>query len=335
MKFRLAFLLLFLPIFAQAGAGPDFRRKAEKLAELTPETTLKAEAFRSAMKADGLRNGVYVYSATLKQYADAPEKLAARLCVLGFDDVYMSCNRKRLQEREEWTRRFVSECHSYGMRVQAMRMENLQMLVDHGRAKTEIDILADYNASVSKKERIDGISADIEVHIAKKARGYDFLPYVWDAPDSFGPGKDKDALLKLSIELFDYAYPLTGKAGLELSEALSCNFQGYYDKGQVEWGSTSQYLDRCDYAIMMAYYPTMESIFEKSEPALKDARREKCVSVALKTAMNSMKSASLQPQGWDYLLEALRYLNGKCSAYPSFRGIDIFHYQGLEEMWLI
>lgn len=323
-------LLASLPVFGKGVPG-----RAVREAGITPEMARKAEDFRSALKAKGLRNGIYVYSATVKQYADEPEKLAARLSVLGFDDVYMSCNRKRLQEREEWTRRFVSKCHSYGMRVQAMRMENLQMLVDHGRAKTEIDILADYNASVSKKERIDGISADIEVHIAKKARGYDFLPYVWDAPDSFGPGKDKDALLKLSIELFDYAYPLTGKAGLELSEALSCNFQGYYDKGQVEWGSTSQYLDRCDYAIMMAYYPTMESIFEKSEPALKDARREKCVSVALKTAMNSMKSASLQPQGWDYLLEALRYLNGKCSAYPSFRGIDLFHYQGLEEMWLI
>lgn len=314
-------------------AGKNIAGKAVRTADITPEMEKKAEEYRTAMKAEGLRNGAYVYSASVNQYADAPEKLAARLYLLGFDDVYMSCNRTRLQQREEWTRVFVRTCHSYGMRVQAMRMENLEMLVNYDRVKTDLDIVADYNDAVAKTERIDGISADIEVHIAKQGRGYDYLGAVWDSADSYGPGKDKDRLLKLSIEMFGYAYPLAKAAGLELSEALSCNFQTYFDEGKVEWGSTAQYIAVCDYAIMMAYFATKESILGKAAPALKNAGREKSVSVALKTAVNSSGSASLQPKGWAYLLETLRYLNAECAAYPSFRGIDIFHYQGLEEMW--
>jgi len=305
----------------------------EKLADITPEMAQKALEFREAADLQGCRNGVYVYSASVKKYADAPEKLAARLSILGFEDVYMSCNRTRLQQLEEWTIRFVRACHSYGMTVQAMRMENLEMLVNYDRVRTEFDILADYNDAVRPEERIDGISADIEVHIAKKGRGYDYLPYIWDSDDSYGPGKDKDQLLKLSIDLFDYAYPRAKKNGIILSEALSCNFQSYFDEGKVQWGSTSQYAARCDYVIMMAYYSTKEAVMEKSVAALRDVSREKSVSIALKTAVNSSGSASLQPKGWEYLMDTLRYVNEQASTYPCFRGIDIFHYQGLEEMW--
>ena len=63
------------------------------------------------------------------------------------------------------------------------------------------------------------------------------------------------------------------------------------------------------------------------------AGKAKSVSIAYKTAMNNVDSASLQPKGWDYLLETSRYLLQKGASKSAFRGLDVFHYEGLETMW--
>ncbi len=290
----------------------------------------KARAWRDATSSQGTRNGAYVYSAMITKYASSPQKLAARLQALGFEDIYLSAGESRIKNADSWVRSFNSACHGYGMKVWALRITSNNLLVKPSNVDSEVSLVTTYNSKVTAAEKFDGINADLEVHTAKDVSG---LQYKWDSTNNYGKGKDNDQLLRLGLEVLTRAGNGLHSAALQLSEAISYSYQKYYDNGELEYGSTSQFLACCDWVIIMAYLSTKESIWSNCEPVLNAAGKLKSVSIAYKTAMNNVDSASLQPKGWDYLLETSRYLLEKGATKSSFRGIDVFHYEGLETMW--
>ena len=317
--------------------GPDDSIKvpdsAYFAAGCTERNRQTAEEWRAAACHKNTRNAAWVYTAMVTKYADAPEKLAARLQVLGFRDVYLSCPKTMYDNADKWLKTFVSCCHSASMKVHAVRISSNELLLNPSDVLKEVAIISGYNSKVSQAERLDGIAADLEVHIAKEGK-VPGLAYAWNSSTGYGVGKDNDQLLRLGLEVLDKDSKACNEANLQLSEAISYAYQSHFDTGELSYGSTPQFLSSCQWVSIMAYLSTKESIWQKSEPILKAADRGASVSIAYKTAVNNVDSPSLQPKGWDYLLETSRYLNTNALTYRAYRGIDVFTYEGLENMWL-
>lgn len=88
----------------------------------------------------------------------------------------------------------------------------------------------------------------------------------------------------------------------------------------------------------MAYNYKAERVFEMAKPILTAAGdKEKTVSVCVKTSLGTVGDegpiTSFQTHGWDYMINALQFLMNESSRFVSFRGIDIFEFQGFEIMW--
>ena len=320
-----------------------------ELPEITPElldaagvtTELmrsKAEAYRASSTSDDgrLRSGVYLYTASVDKYEAAPEQLAARVALLGFRDVYLSPDKRRIQEADPWLRTFVAACTGYGIKVYAIRIATNDIFIDEGVVNNDVNLVKTYNAAVNPEERFAGIAADLEPHTVKETMSG--LPYTWDSDNHYGKGGHNDKLLKITIDRMKQAGDLL-KPMLGLNEAIFYNYQRKFDEGLLTYGSVPDFLASCDWVIVMAYLNTKEAIWDRSEASLRAAwadeglQQEKSVSICVKTAVNHADSSTLQPEGWAYLLETLDYIKEKGLTYASFRGIDMFTYEGLETMW--
>ena len=314
---------------------PSISEEWIETAGITELMQTKADAYRtnSGSEDDGLRNGVYVYSSTVAKYESNPRQLAARIAVLGFRDVYLSPGKSKITSADSWLRTFISALSEYGLKAYAVRIADNAILIDESMIDDEVELIKTYNAKVNANERFAGISADLEPHTAKgSSHPGSELPYTWDSSTNYGVGKDNDQLLRITLERLTKA----GNAlhpDLGLNEAIFYNYQIYFDRGELSYGSVPQFLNCCDWVIVMAYLNQKESIWEKSEPSLQAAGTEKSVSICIKTAVNSSDSSSIQDQGWNYLLETVKYLREQAADYDAFRGVDIFTYEGLETMW--
>ncbi len=305
---------------------------AVKAAEFSETQLARADEFRKASTSKDTRNGVYVYSVTATAYGTAPEKLAARIAVLGFRDVYLSPGSSAVSSASQWLRTFISSCHGYGIDVYAVKISDISILASESKAGDEVNSILNYNKKVQAKERFDGISADLEAHTAKSGVTVGGTKYTWDSSANYGKGKDNDMLLKYTIERLASASEQLHGNSLKLNEAYWYNYQVYYDKGQLNYGAADQFLAHCDWLVDMAYAATSEAIWNKSEPVLKAASAEKSVSICLKVKINQSSSDSLLPKGWQYLLDSCKSLLEKGRAYASFRGLDQFTFEGLEQM---
>ncbi len=108
-----ALLLVTFSVWIGAARAAD-ARFPEGAAGLTPAMLERDAQFRGTIQTQGVfRSGVYVYeSRTVKDYAGAPEKLAARLALLGFTDVYLTCGHRELGAQAlEWRKTFIRLAH--------------------------------------------------------------------------------------------------------------------------------------------------------------------------------------------------------------------------------
>lgn len=104
MKHIGTYFFLFLLLFVTScGANEETEEKPGKGSSVTDNQILIEQAdFTSSIMervkqfqatthpANSSRNGIYVYSKTIDKYLDAPEKLAARIILSGFSEVYLS-----------------------------------------------------------------------------------------------------------------------------------------------------------------------------------------------------------------------------------------------------
>ena len=314
----------------------------EKIADISPIMLERAAEFKKAIQTDGkYRSGAYIYTKrSIADYTKEPEKLAARLKILGITDVYLACDKALSGEDDnqlKWQRTFIRTAHEYGMKVHALRLSSARLYVNNEKLYSDCKSIIDYNYSVKKTERFDGVSADLEPHIMKKG----FVDYPKDfnlywSNDNYGIGKDNDQLLKRTVEVMKIAKkelkPLT------LNQAVGFFFQPRVNNGLLQHGGADEFLKYCDNIIVMAYNFRMTRIWEMAEPILKAAGdKTQSVSVCVKTSMETVGDegpvTSLQPHGWNNLIKTMDFLIEKGSEYPTFRGVDIFEFQGFEKMW--
>lgn len=313
--------------------------KTIELAQLTDLMRSKAQEYREASMLDDHRNGVYVYSVSYNAYESNPEVLAARIAVLGFRDVYLSTGGTgKIKSASADLRKFISACTAYGIKVYAIRLSEAKMLSDESIVQEDVDLIASYNAKVSKSERFAGISADIEPHIVRSSNPSGVVdasgaPVYWSSADGYGVGGPNDTLLELTLERLTSASSLLHAKSLSLNEAVLPNYQREFNNGVLGHGSTAQFLECCDFLVTMAYKTTKEKIWDYASYVLDASDKPASVSVCIKTKVNDQDSSTINPRSWSHLIEIASYISRKGSATPSYRGLDIFTYEGIEQMW--
>ena len=199
-------------------------------ARIPSQMRTRAIDFRQNMLSqnDTTRNSIYVYSATMKAYLDAPEVLAARIAVLGFKDVYLSTGKAAIDGSDEngyaWTRRFIAALTGYGIKAYALRLSDTSIFADKSKVDADVALVKNYNAQVNSNERYAGISADLEPHVLKEGKVPEGVPYTWNSETNYGIGKDNDNLVRITIERLSDAGNLLHPS-LKLCEAIFTSFQ--------------------------------------------------------------------------------------------------------------
>ena len=284
------------------------------------------------------RSGVFMYDRTVSVYEQNPEKLAARCKMLGLTDIYYSFSDKHAADKKYSGRAaaFNAAFHKYGLKVHALKYDGAEAFASDDYIKKSAGTVLDYNQTVKQESRFDAVVADLEPHILKKGRSYlpKDLKYYWDEK-GYGPGKSNDQLVKQSLAIL--ALAKQDLKGLELAEALGCFFEPRYQKGELPSASINNFLEPCACVTLMAYANKPDKICRMAESQLKNSKRPGSVAICLKTSVGTLNDdaieTSLQPQGWDKLIEAADHVTRNSEKYPSFRGIDFFEYAGLEKMW--
>ncbi len=303
-----------------------------EMAEITELMALKAEAYTEASQNEEktLNNCIYVYAKSIEQYKDAPEKLAARISLLGFKGVYLSPGGTRLTTSDSWLRTFISTCSDLSMQVYATYYEDPEVFVSEAAADNCLNKVMLYNRSVTYKERFAGVSADLEPHTIKTDIG---LGWIWDTENHNGAGGQNDNLLKVTIDRLYYAQKKLHPSGLRLHEAIWCHYQEMYEAGKVTHGDIGSFVDACDWVSLMAYRSSTDRIWEISTPSMDASDREKSINICVKTATNDEASTTLMHNGWNALLETMGELKARGMEYTCFNGLDMFTYEALETMW--
>ncbi len=305
------------------------REECLKLAGVTDLMAQKAEDYAKATDSEKeLFNCVYVYSASLAKYADAPKKLAARIALMGFSGVYLSPGSDRLTTADNWLRTFISTCTDLGIEVYATYYEDKSVFLGEVGAEACLQKVITYNRNVNPGERFRGVAADLEPHTIKSDIG---LGWVWDTERGNGAGGANENLLKTTLNRLGYARKRLAVAGLKLQEAIWWKYQELYNAGSVAYGDVNQFCEVCDWVSIMAYRNSTEKILQVCEPVFKACGKASSVSVCVKTATNDDLSTSLQPNGWSALLETMSSL--KASGHDCLKGLDVFQYDALETMW--
>ncbi|MEA4935296.1 MAG: T9SS type A sorting domain-containing protein [Paludibacter sp.] len=301
--------------------------------------------FRSSLRGEqGYRSGVYVYdSKSITTYLNNPEKLAARIALLGIKDVYVSATITALNgsnaTRYQWLKDFNAAAHQYGLTTWAVRLANYDHFVSDALILQDCARVLSYNNSVSSNERFDAVSADWEPHVLKEggADTPEELNIFWDSENNYGIGQENDSLLHRTHNMLSLAK--NNLSGLMLNEAIHYMYQDRYDLGQLSYGSTVQFLNDCHYVTVMCYTNTKENVWQRADAPIDNASANpKKVSICVKTSMNTYgdggdTSTSLYPKGWGYLISTMDYLYSQGAQKPAFRGVDFFEFEGLEKMW--
>ncbi len=305
------------------------REECLELAGVTDLMAQKAKDYTKATNSEkGLFNCVYVFSASLSKYADAPKKLAARISLMGFGGVYLSPGSSRLATADGWLRIFISTCNDLGIEVYAIYYEDKSVFLGETGAEACLQKVISYNRNVNPEERFRGIAADLEPHTIKSDIG---LGWVWNTESGNGTGGANENLLKTTLSRLGYAQKRLAVSGLKLQEAIWWKYQELYNAGSVAYGDVNQFCAVCDWVSIMAYRNSTDKILQVCEPILKACGKASSVSICVKTATNDDLSTSLQPNGWSALLETMASL--KAIGHECLKGLDIFQYDALETMW--
>lgn len=314
----------------------------EKTADVTSLMKTKAYDWRKASMRQGCRNGVYVYTASFNKYSSNPAKLAARIAMLGYKDVHLSPGIDKIRDASSDLKAFIRACTEYGIDVYAIRLSNLLLLSDASRVNEDVTMIATYNQKVSKDERFKGISADLEPHIARSNNSdysvpvtdSDGNPIYWNSSTGYYKGGPNDVLLGLTLDRMTQAATLMKSKGLTLAQTILPNWQREFNAGKLTYGSTEQFLVPCSFLVTMAYKTTAEKIWNNFAGLdVEAATRERCVSVCIKTKVNNQDSETISPRTWSNLLRVGEQLSDMGVAKSGYRGLDMFTFEGIEQMW--
>lgn len=342
---RMQTALVFIAVVCACSAfaanpGPQI----EKTADVTPAMLARAGQLRTALKITEGPNssGIFVNVTSIRDYLAAPEKLAARIALLGFTNIYLSLypgnNKAEGEQLLQWRKAFIRAAHAHGLRVYAETLKSHAIFVSDDPVAADCAGVLEYNKSVAPEERLHGIAACLAPNQLKRtfARRPEGLTLAWDSGKNITKGGDNDLLLKRATDALALARKTIEP--LSLRHLTNPGYQPLYDAGKVANGGALQFLESCETLIVEAYGRDKAKIWNKAEPLLKAARgKPDSVSICIKTAQNAgggkPDPASMQPVGWDHMIDAIKFLTDKGAMEKAFLGVDVFRYEALEKMW--
>lgn len=337
---------------------------------ITEEMLVCAGEFKVALTNNGAkRASVYVYNnLSVRNYPgkEGAEKLAERIVMLGFTDVYLAVHPVNGQANSElkdkaWIQSFISFLRLYNIDVHALMFSDAAQFnpANDTYIYNHASIIQHYNQTVNENERFSGAAADWEPHSLtinnylsgagnEDEEGANLASEDRWANSRYEKGGANDRLLKRTGEMLAYAKKSLNTLSesyqlpqLTFCEAINYHVQEQFDKGNLTYGNVTNYLtsDRCDDVNVMAYNHQKEEIWRRAEFILNAADKNNLLNsvyIGIKTRLGDDEGpvTSLKPKGWDYLIETLQYLHKQAAPYISMKGITVYEFSDMEEMWL-
>lgn len=122
---------------------------------------------------------------------------------------------------------------------------------------------------------------------------------------------------------------------LTLSGTIDPQYDIDFNNKKHTYGSSNQFLKKCDWVILKNYYTDATQILENAKISFDNSSKNRSISIALKVKGENEDSF----QNWKDLLSAINSLQNFGLEYKNddekfpYRGIDFFSYDGLENLW--
>jgi len=286
--------------------------------------------------------GVYVYNASIEKYKEHPEKLADAIASFGFNTVYLGVSSRRLNVDEPYTsyiRNLTAALYTKSIKLHCTMFETniFGEEMDNG-----VRAYWTYQKGSTVKQRFQGISFDIEAHTMTErnadwkhvAEKYNINTY-WKGENGYGADGPNSKIMKIVLTQIKEIKDAIKDKNAVYSEAIGHFYEDHFVTGDFSVGGINDYTKDCDYAIIMNYTDDAKRLIRQSEMELKNAIKPLSVEIAIKTVDNGVGelTTSYADEGWDAMMDGLNKLCLASKPYPSFRGIGIFDFSGLEKMW--
>lgn len=356
----LAAILWIVPsaLFSQTTTAKD-------KAELSLKMKQRAHSFKEALQSSsGKVAAVYIYPFTRQAYRDKPEKLAARLSLLGITDVYIEVSYEALnidqaistsiswdQLSTAWFKTFNSELSNYGINSHAQLFGTWELFSTYWEkmVNLECDLFVNFQGKVAGNQKFYGIAADIEPH-ATASKAFDkyeeenYFEWRWKHDIGYENGNNVNS--EMIRHTYDVLSMIKNKTNVPLDQATNWAMQLRVDRTvedgkYLTYGNSTDYFDigKCNTISVMSYRDTKEGTWERFKPSLDNLKKggaaynDKAICSIDVYANEGEGGISLYSKGWDYMLGTICYVNEQAQGYDAFAGIAFFDYSGLESLW--
>ena len=214
-------------------------------------------------------------------------------------------------------RKFIAESHKNGLKVEALSGHPTWALKDnHNQALNWMESILSYNHEVSRKERFDGITLDIEPYLTKE----------W--------GLDKKRIKLQTIQLLRRLYELRSSqenSSMTIGWAIPFFYQ---DEGSF----AAEIADWVDRIYLMSYFDSAEKIIANSKFCLEiDKKSEKKVWITVETQdlvnmYHGANRSTFFEEGWEYMESELEKVANFFTNHNVFGGISIHYYSSYRRL---
>lgn len=277
--------------------------------------------------------GVFVYSKTFGRFSSDFPALANNCKKYGFNCVYLCVKRKEFRLLKNYRNNIgnaVEEFHKQNINVNALVFNDAVPFFDLRGAADEIKAIVDYNSTVDTVRKFDGVTSDLEPNSLKTDRVR--FPSNFTLRWSRKGGNDNDKIMNIMLDILKKAKKEMESTSLSLSQTISPSFTKDVSKKKLTVGNINDFSQVCSYLIEMAYFDTAKKVYNAVKTDLKTSRYEKSVVVCVKIK-NGDASDSFGSMTKSEFAKALSYLIKKALPYSSFKGIAIYDYEGIENIF--
>lgn len=271
----------------------------------------RASVLKEVLSSDGKIAAVYIYPFTRQAYKDNPKKLATRLSILGFTDVYIEVPYEALNigglittddgnsidsnpDITNWFKVFNKELRAKNIRSHAQLFGSWELFSFYWQKvlNLECNLFNHYQTNVANEEQFYGVAADIEPH-ATASDAFDQIEkegYFDIEKGGYGRWNDTkgwanvvnatDSNSIMIQHTYNMLNQIKGKINSPLDQATSWVMQLRVD-GTVEdgkfltKGNSTDYLgiDKCNTISVMSYWETKEGTWQRFKPTLDNLKK--------------------------------------------------------------
>jgi hypothetical protein len=314
---------------------------------LTSQMKTRAATLKAIMsKCKGF--GVYIDEASRKVYAKTPEIIASRCRILGITDTYLTVSIERYEDDDVYAKQIRNL-------VARMKQNNVRtwIILDKVSFFTWADKLGSNRENEITEEAVEdiiGFAGDafaergnvagilLVVKPDKMNNSNPDLPssllYSW-GEDKYGIGNDNDTIMDYSFKIISAVKRYAGKTQVIL--VIPHFLHEKKRAGQLSHGDINQFLAKSDQVIIIDFNSKFKNVRSQVEAELQAAKKPHSINICMKMDTDAINGnpygEAVNSKDWAYIMRGFQYIIRKAERFPSFRGITIYDYAGLERTW--